>query len=108
MPNNEILWNGTPMNESQLLGALKDARTEAEDPVGGQDAYRVAVTAAPGALDVLLPGVGDHVTGKLWLAADSKRLSGALAIERATIGSYFAHRRPGSASTICLPLRIRS
>jgi biopolymer transport protein ExbD len=23
MPNNEILWNGAPMNTSQLLGALK-------------------------------------------------------------------------------------
>jgi biopolymer transport protein ExbD len=23
MPNNEILWNGTPMNTSQLVGALK-------------------------------------------------------------------------------------
>lgn len=59
---------------AKLLAALKDARTEAKEPVGGQDAYRIAVTPAPGALDVLIPGVPEHTTGKLWIAADSKRL----------------------------------
>jgi lipoprotein LprG len=59
---------------AKLLAALKDAKTEAKEPVGGQDAYRVAVTPAPGTLDALIPGAPDHVTGKLWIAADSKRL----------------------------------
>jgi lipoprotein LprG len=59
---------------SKLLTVLKDAHTEAKESVAGQDAYRVAVTPTPGSLDALIPGVGDKVTGKLWIAADSKRL----------------------------------
>jgi lipoprotein LprG len=58
----------------KLLTVLKDAHTEAKESVDGQDAYRVAVTPTPGSLDTLIPGVGDKVTGKLWIAADSKRL----------------------------------
>jgi|SRR6266536_1832896 lipoprotein LprG len=59
---------------AKLLTAVKSAKTEAKESVGGQDAYRVAVTPAPGSLDALIPGVGDQATGKLWIAADSKRL----------------------------------
>ncbi len=59
---------------AKILGAIKDARTEAKEAVGGKDAYRVAVTLAPGALTTLVPGVDQQVAGKLWLAADSKRL----------------------------------
>lgn len=59
---------------SKLLGAIQNPKTEAKEQVGGQDTYRVAVTPAPGSLDSLVPGVGDKVTGKLWLAADTKRV----------------------------------
>jgi lipoprotein LprG len=59
---------------SKLLGTIKDAKTEAKESVDGKDAYRVAITPTPGSLDALIPGVGDKVTGKLWLAADSKRV----------------------------------
>ncbi len=59
---------------AKLLSVVKSAKTEAKESVGGQDAYRVAVTPAPGSLDALIPGVGDNATGKLWVAADSKRL----------------------------------
>ncbi len=58
---------------AKLLGSVSGARTEAKEQVGGKDAYRVAVTTAPGTLNALVPGVGDNVTGKIWLAADSKR-----------------------------------
>jgi lipoprotein LprG len=59
---------------AKLLAGIKDPRTEAKESVGGQDAYRVAFTPAPGALDALVPGIGDHATGKLWLAVESKRV----------------------------------
>jgi lipoprotein LprG len=59
---------------SKLLAAIKDAHTEAKESVGGQDAYRVAVTPAPGTLQALIPGASDQLTGKLWLAVDTKRL----------------------------------
>jgi lipoprotein LprG len=59
---------------SKLLTVIKDAHTEAKESVNGQDAYRIAVKPAPGSLDTLIPGIGDNVTGKLWIAADSKRV----------------------------------
>jgi lipoprotein LprG len=60
---------------AKLLGAsVAGARTEAREQAGGQDAYRVAVSAKRESLEGLIPGVGDGVTGKLWLAVDSKRL----------------------------------
>jgi lipoprotein LprG len=58
---------------AKLLGSVSNARTEAKEQVGGKDAYRVAVTPAPGTLGALVPGIGDNATGKIWLAADSKR-----------------------------------
>jgi lipoprotein LprG len=58
---------------AKLLGSASGARTEAKEQVSGKDAYRIAVTPAPGSLGTLVPGVGDNVTGKIWLAADSKR-----------------------------------
>jgi len=59
---------------AKLLAGIKDPKTEAKESVGGQDAYRIGFTPAPGALDALIPGIGDKATGKLWLGVDSKRL----------------------------------
>jgi lipoprotein LprG len=59
---------------AKLLASIKDPKTEAKESMGGQDAYRIGFTPAPGALDALIPGVGDKATGKLWLGVDSKRL----------------------------------
>jgi lipoprotein LprG len=58
---------------AKLLGSVSNARTEAKEQVGGKDAYRVAVTPAPGSMNALVPGLPDNVTGKIWLAADAKR-----------------------------------
>ena len=59
---------------AKVLAGIKDPHTEAKESVGGQDAYRVAFTPAAGSLDSLIPGAGDHATGKLWLAVESKRV----------------------------------
>jgi lipoprotein LprG len=57
-----------------LTVAAATAKTEARESVSGQDAYRVAVTPPAAGLSVLIPGVAEGVTGKIWIAADTKRV----------------------------------
>lgn len=59
---------------AKVLSTATDARTEAREQVDGVDAYRVAAKLNPADLSTVVPGVGDGVTGQLWIAADSKRL----------------------------------
>jgi lipoprotein LprG len=58
----------------KLLSTARDARTEAKEPVDGQDAYRVAFGPDAQTMQTLIPGVGAQATAKVWLAAGSKRL----------------------------------
>jgi lipoprotein LprG len=58
----------------KLMAGARGARTEAAEAVDGQPAYRVALVPADDVMKVLIPGIGAGSTGKVWLAADSKRL----------------------------------
>ena len=55
---------------AKVLATATDAKTEAKE----DNAYRVSAKLNPTDLATVVPGVGDGVTGKLWIAADSKRL----------------------------------
>jgi len=59
---------------AKVLSSATDAKTEARERVGGVDTYRVAAKLNATDLATIVPGVGEGVTGKLWLAADTKRL----------------------------------
>lgn len=62
----------------KLLSTATDPKTEAKEKVDGKDTYRVAVKLDSTAVSALVPGVGDGVTGKLWLDAQTKNLSKAV------------------------------
>jgi len=55
---------------AKLLGTARNARTEAREPVDGQDAYRVTATFGRDALADLLPGIDQDITGTVWIGAD--------------------------------------
>jgi lipoprotein LprG len=59
---------------AKVLSTATDAHTEAQEKVGGVDAYRVAAKLDAQAVSPIVPGTGDGVTGKFWIAKDSKRL----------------------------------
>jgi lipoprotein LprG len=59
---------------AKVLSTATEARTEAREKVGDTDAYRVAAKLDAPAVRTIVPGVGDEVTGQLWISADSKRL----------------------------------
>jgi lipoprotein LprG len=59
---------------AKVLGTASDGRTEAKEKVEGVETYRVAAKLSAADLNAIVPGVGEGVTGKLWIAADNKRL----------------------------------
>jgi lipoprotein LprG len=72
---------------AKVLSTASDGRTEAKEKVGTVETYRVAAKLDPAALSAVVPGVGDGVTGKLWIAADNKRLTKATFVVPATDGN---------------------
>jgi lipoprotein LprG len=63
---------------SKVLATATEARTEAKESIDGRDAYRVGVKLDRTATAQLVPGVGDGITGQLWIDAENKRLLKAL------------------------------
>ncbi|WP_308249910.1 LppX_LprAFG lipoprotein [Sphaerisporangium fuscum] len=59
---------------AHLLATASDPRTEAEEKVGGTDAYRVAVTLSQQVIATLVPGVGQGVNGRVWIDKATGRL----------------------------------
>jgi lipoprotein LprG len=58
----------------KVLATAKNAKTEAQESVDGQDAYRVAATMDGSVLSSVVPGATGDVPAKLWVAVDSKLL----------------------------------
>jgi lipoprotein LprG len=52
---------------AQMLATATDPRTEAEEKVGGADAYRVAVTLSQQVIATLVPGANQGVNGQVWI-----------------------------------------
>jgi lipoprotein LprG len=63
---------------AKVLATATEAKTEAKESVDGRDTYRVGVKLDRAATAQLVPGVGDGVTGQLWIAVENKRLLKAL------------------------------
>ncbi|MFC4585637.1 LppX_LprAFG lipoprotein [Sphaerisporangium corydalis] len=59
---------------ARLLSSASEAKTEAEEAVGGVDAYRVAVTLPQQVVVTLVPGVNQGVNGKVWVDKATARL----------------------------------
>lgn len=53
-----------------LLRTATDAQTGGQDSLDGVDTYQVTAAFDAAVLDPLLPGIGDGVTGTLWLGSD--------------------------------------
>lgn len=62
----------------QLMKTAQNPKVEGIDSVGGNDAYRVAVTPDPTALGAIVPGAGTGTTGKIWIDVKTKRLDKAV------------------------------
>src|SRR5262245_51580219 len=58
----------------KLMASARGARTEAQEAVDGQPAYRVGFTPDDTVMAVLIPGIGAGSTAKVWIATDTKRL----------------------------------
>ncbi|MBB2912971.1 lipoprotein LprG [Streptosporangium becharense] len=58
----------------QLLTNALDPKAEAAEKVGGVDAYRVSATLSRQVLATMVPGLGQDVTGKLWIDKATNRL----------------------------------
>ena len=63
---------------AKVLGTATDAKTEGEETVEGQKAYRVAAKFPAADLATVVPGVTGAVPGKVWIASDNKRLLKAM------------------------------
>ncbi|WP_424534546.1 LppX_LprAFG lipoprotein [Sphaerisporangium viridialbum] len=59
---------------AHLLATASDPRTEAEEQVGGVDAYRVAVALSQQVITALVPGVNQGVNGQVWIDKATNRL----------------------------------
>ncbi|GAA2847687.1 hypothetical protein GCM10010517_04790 [Streptosporangium fragile] len=58
----------------QLLTNALDPKAEAEEKLDGADAYRVSATLSQQVLSTMVPGLGQDVTGKLWIDKATSRL----------------------------------
>ncbi|MCW2904316.1 MAG: hypothetical protein JWO67_6581 [Streptosporangiaceae bacterium] len=58
---------------AKLLTSATGPRTEAREKVGGTDAYRVKATLPKDAVAALVPGVGQDLTGQVWVATTDHR-----------------------------------
>jgi len=59
---------------ANVLGTATAATTEARETVDGTATYRVKATLSAQALASIAPGIGQDVTGTLWIGADRKVL----------------------------------
>ncbi|MFG1876950.1 LppX_LprAFG lipoprotein [Sphaerisporangium sp. NPDC049003] len=59
---------------AHLLATASDPRAEAEEQIGGADAYRVAVNLSQQAIATLVPGVNQGVNGQVWIDKATNRL----------------------------------
>jgi lipoprotein LprG len=59
---------------AKVLGTASAARNEGTDEVDGRKTWRVSATMQAADLVSVVPGVTTAVPGKLWVAADDKRL----------------------------------
>ncbi|MEV6981905.1 LppX_LprAFG lipoprotein [Sphaerisporangium sp. NPDC051017] len=57
-----------------LLAGATGAKTEAEEKIGGADAYRVAVHLPKQMVTTLVPGVNQEVDGQVWVDKATSRL----------------------------------
>lgn len=80
----------------KLLATATGPKTEARESVNGTDAYRVALTPDPAAVNILIPGSGAGTTGKIWIDAATHRVVKGVFVIPAT-GS-------GSPATVTITL----
>jgi lipoprotein LprG len=59
---------------AHLLATASNPKTEAEEKVGGVDAYRVAVGLSKQVITSLVPGVNQGVDGQVWIDKATSRL----------------------------------
>lgn len=59
---------------AKLLASATGAKAEAEERIGGKDAYRVRATLAKDDLGRLVPGIGEDVAGQVWVGKADHRL----------------------------------
>jgi lipoprotein LprG len=59
---------------ASVLTSGKEATTEAREPVGGVDSYRVRVNFPAQPLGTLVPGPAQDKTGQVWIAVEDSRL----------------------------------
>jgi lipoprotein LprG len=71
----------------KLIGTAASPTTEAKEQVDGKDTYRVAVKLDSALVGSLVPGVGQGVTGKLWLDTQTKHLVKAVLAVPGTAGN---------------------
>ncbi|HEX6869484.1 MAG TPA: LppX_LprAFG lipoprotein [Micromonosporaceae bacterium] len=90
---------------AKVLSSASDPTTEAKEQVDGKDAYRVKVALEGSAVSSLVPGVGNGITGTLWLDATTKHLIKAVLSVPNTSGA-----KPGtvtiSVSAIDVPVTV--
>lgn len=71
----------------KVLATAGNPKTEAREPINGQDAYRVALTPDPAAVETLIPGAGAGTTGKLWIDVTTHRVVKGVFVIPGTGGS---------------------
>ena len=71
----------------KLIATAAEPKTEAKEQVDGKDTYRVAVKLDSALVGSLVPGVGQGVTGKLWLDSQTKHLVKAVLSVPGTSGN---------------------
>jgi len=71
----------------KLIATATQPTTEAKEAVDGKDTYRVAVKLDRALVAALVPGVGEGITGKLWLDSQTKHLVKAVLAVPGTSGS---------------------
>jgi lipoprotein LprG len=59
---------------ARVLASGTTAKTEADDPVGNVDAYRVQASFSGQTLGTLVPGLNQNTTGKVWIATNGFQL----------------------------------
>jgi lipoprotein LprG len=73
---------------ANVLATATDAVTEGSETINSVDTYRVAVKLDSTAVTAIVPGVPAGVSGKIWLAKDTKQLVQAvLTLPGATAGT---------------------
>jgi lipoprotein LprG len=58
---------------AKLLTTATDPTTEAREKVGGKDTYRVKATLPKDTAAALVPGIGQDLTGQVWVATTDHR-----------------------------------